>query len=77
VQDGLAGDSVFCVIAAPDNSVWFGTDKGISHFNGKSWETFGSGNGLANNWITSSVIESNGTIWFGSASAIYRYQPSK
>ncbi|MCL4260858.1 MAG: hypothetical protein KJZ52_09555, partial [Anaerolineales bacterium] len=36
-----------------------------------------TGTGLTNNWINSIAIESDGTLWFGSASAIYRYQLSK
>ncbi|GJQ53158.1 MAG: hypothetical protein HKUEN02_20050 [Anaerolineaceae bacterium] len=77
MKDGLAGDSVCCVVAENDGDMWFGTDKGISRFDGKSWENFTTGSGLPNNWIGSVAIELDGTLWFGSASAIYRYQPSK
>ncbi len=76
-KDALASNSVLCAVAASDDSVWFCTDKGISHFDGKNWETFTTKNGLTNNWIVSAARGSNGTLWFGSASAIYRYQPSK
>ncbi len=76
-KDGLAGDSACCVITANDGAIWFGTDKGISRFDGKNWKNFTTGTGLTNNWINSIAIESDGTLWFGSASAIYRYQLSK
>ncbi len=76
-KDGLASDTVYAITAAPDGSVWFATDKGISRFDGEVWVSFTSKDGLPNEKFTSAAVAEDGSIWFGSTSAIYRYQGVK
>ncbi|MBI3414186.1 MAG: hypothetical protein HY043_02515, partial [Verrucomicrobia bacterium] len=61
--DGLANDGVFAMTAAPDGSVWAGTESGLSHIIDGRWQNFRSPGGQR---ITSIVSDAKGTIWAGS-----------
>ncbi|HKI82425.1 MAG TPA: two-component regulator propeller domain-containing protein, partial [Pseudodesulfovibrio sp.] len=39
-DDGLAGNIVYAVIRDANGVFWFGTDKGLSRFDGRHWKTF-------------------------------------
>ena len=50
-QDGLLDQSIFCVRAGGDGTLWFGTEKGASRFDPltKQFRNYRSGtNGLTN-----------------------------
>lgn len=41
VSDGLAHSTVFRVMPSPDSlCIWFGTDRGLSRFDGTNWKNF-------------------------------------
>lgn len=37
---GLLSNETNCVFGASDNTVWVGTDKGVSHFDGQKWTNY-------------------------------------
>lgn len=74
-QDGLSSNYLLCVDIASDGSVWFGTTKGISHYDGTNWESFLNENEWEETWITAIATTSDGTIWFGSSGKVIRYMP--
>jgi len=39
VQDGLADNRILSILQISDGSVWVGTDRGISRFDGRTWTT--------------------------------------
>jgi len=75
VKDGLASDNILCSAAAPDRSVWFGTQSGISRFDGQNWTTVASNDNVGNNWVTASAVAPDGSIWFGYTGGIAHYIP--
>ena len=53
---------------------WFGIhNKGVSFYNGKTFEYFTTNQGLADNQIRSIQEDENGTIWFGTANGVSSY----
>lgn len=64
VQDGLAGDNVYCAIQDDKGYVWFGTETGVSRYNGRVFENFYMSDGLADNEIFRIDQDSQGRVWF-------------
>lgn len=64
VQNGLAGDNVYCALQDDKGYIWFGTETGVSRYNGQSFENFYMSDGLADNEIFRIDQDSQGRIWF-------------
>lgn len=64
VQNGLAGDNVYCALQDDKGYIWFGTETGVSRYNGRSFENFYMRDGLADNEIFRIDQDSRGRIWF-------------
>jgi len=64
VQDGLAGNNVYCALQDSNGYLWFGTETGVSRYNGREFENFYMGDGLADNEIFRIDEDSQGRIWF-------------
>jgi len=74
--EGLADNGVNCVAVDADDNIWFGTNKGISKFDGVStWETMNvaDGTGLLDDVITAIHITEFGEVWVGTDFGICRY----
>jgi ligand-binding sensor domain-containing protein len=57
VDDGLANDCVSSVAIALDGAVWVGTRRGASRFDGHTWKTYTTQDGLAENHVVSIVLQ--------------------
>ncbi|MFC1714214.1 two-component regulator propeller domain-containing protein [Candidatus Poribacteria bacterium] len=69
-SDGLAGNTVTCITEASDGSMWIGTDKGLSQYNGL-FRTYFAGKSIR------CLLESgDGTIWAGTGNGLHSYNPS-
>lgn len=65
-DQGLVSNSVTKLAAAPDGSIWFGSNSsGLSHFDGSTWTTYTSNNGLINDYIQALAVDSTGGVWVG------------
>ncbi|GAB5531767.1 MAG: hypothetical protein Roseis3KO_35440 [Roseivirga sp.] len=64
VQNGLAGDNVYCALQDDEGYIWFGTETGVSHYNGRSFENIYMSDGLGDNEIFRIDQDSQGRIWF-------------
>jgi ligand-binding sensor domain-containing protein len=53
-----------------DGSLWFGTDQGVSKFDGKKWQSFTTRDGLAGDSILSLAASPDKTVWFGTENGI-------
>ncbi|MBN1810901.1 MAG: hypothetical protein JXA14_03610 [Anaerolineae bacterium] len=72
--DGLAGDVVRSVAMAADGALWFGTNSGVSRFDGSdTWITFTTENGLVNNDVWSITVAPDGALWFATAGGVSRF----
>jgi ligand-binding sensor domain-containing protein/signal transduction histidine kinase len=58
------GCSLLSVAAAPDGSLWIGTDgAGLYHYSGGSWKHYGRDNGLMNSYVPSVGVNTHGDVW--------------
>lgn len=73
--DGLANNNVLCLTADHSGNMWFGTQSGISKFDGSNWTTFNtaSHSTIPNNTITAIEATQNQHIWIGTdfGAAVY------
>ncbi len=66
IKDGLSGNNVTCIAIDAQGNKWFGTDNGVSKFDGATWTTYDTTNsGLAGNSVTCMTIDAQGNKWFG------------
>jgi ligand-binding sensor domain-containing protein len=65
--DGLVDNSVNCVDVDANDNIWFGTQNGISKFDGTSWEThtISTDSGIIHNTIAAICVMNNGDVWVG------------
>jgi hypothetical protein len=67
--DGLSGNQVSSLAIDAAGHKWFGTDGGVSQFDGQRWTTYTT-NGVANNCVFAIPIDQEGHKWFGTSAGI-------
>jgi ligand-binding sensor domain-containing protein len=70
IDNGLGNNIVQAVAVSPDGTLWFGTQGGVSSFDGQSWTTYTEADGLADNWVNAIAVASDGTLWFGTQGGV-------
>jgi sugar lactone lactonase YvrE len=58
---------------APDGALWFGTGAGVSRFDGPTWITYTTDDGLADNDVRSIAVSPDGALWFGTRDGVSRF----
>lgn len=56
---------------------WFGTDMGLTKFDGQNWSTYTKSNGLVNNSVNCIAIDSLGYMWIGTGGGVSKYDGNK
>ncbi|MBI5216911.1 MAG: hypothetical protein HY960_14250 [Ignavibacteriae bacterium] len=64
-SSGLASDYVLCMFQDRDGFIWFGTDRGVSKYDGREFRTYTQRDGLPDNFITAIFQDTEGYMWFG------------
>ncbi|NQZ77985.1 MAG: hypothetical protein HRT61_18065, partial [Ekhidna sp.] len=64
VKDGLPSNTVYCVEQDSTGFMWFGTDAGLSRFDGYEFINYGLADGLPDVEILNFFKDSKGRIWF-------------
>lgn len=74
-SDGLLSNSVNCVAIDANDNIWFGTNKGLSMFDGSNWTNYNSSNTpeLIDTNIQTITIANNGDIWLGTDFGAYNF----
>ena len=65
LAEGLPQSSVYDIFQDKKGFIWFGSQGGISKFNGKEFKTFSQKNNLADNHVQAICEDSHGNIWTG------------
>jgi diguanylate cyclase (GGDEF)-like protein len=69
VSDGLAQVAVNAIVQDHLGYIWFGTQEGLSRYNGYRFENYSHDsddpNSLSNEWIWSVLEDRNGRLWVG------------
>ena len=80
VEDGMAQESVLSMVQDPDGFMWFGTQYGLSRFDGYRFVNFrnvvGDPTTLPNNWIKVLHVDPAGRLWIGTDGGLARYDPA-
>jgi len=53
------------IAADEDEALWFGTDNGVSRYDGKGFINFTTQDGLKDNRVKAIYRDANGALWFG------------
>ncbi len=73
------GESIDAVAVAPNGEVWVSTFEygeenfttpvshgtGVAHFDGQTWTTYTTDDGLAGNRVDAIAVTPDGVVWFG------------
>jgi ligand-binding sensor domain-containing protein len=62
-KDGLAGSTVYCMTQDKDGFMWYGTETGLSRFDGTHFKNFTQDDGLPDNEIIQLFADSKGRVW--------------
>ena len=71
--DGLVNNRVNAIHHDSDGVMWFGTDGGVSRYDGKTFVNLTTEDGLVSNHVIAIYCGSDGVIWFGTSSGVSRY----
>ncbi|MBS1668529.1 MAG: histidine kinase [Bacteroidetes bacterium] len=63
MKDGLAGATVYSMVQDNDGFMWFGTETGLSRFDGTHFKNFYTSDGLPDNEILSLFVDSKNRVW--------------
>ncbi len=77
IQKGLGYNMVFCIVRDTKGFVWFGTQDGLSRFNGYTFDHYRNDpadpHSLKSNEILSLCEDRQGILWVGTAAGLYKY----
>lgn len=71
--DGLADDRVLSAFIDSKGAAWFGTENGVSRFDGKEFASLTREDGLVANDVRAITEDREGAIWFGTLTGVSRY----
>jgi len=66
-NDGLSAMKIFDITKDNNGLHWFGTNKGFSSFDGKSWINYNEIEGVNINYVPVIMKDSKGVLWFGTS----------
>ena len=77
IRDGLSQNTANCTIQTQDGLIYFGTQKGLNEYDGYGFTTYladpDNPHALLESDIHTLFIDSSGTLWAGTASALHRF----
>lgn len=62
-REGLAGSKVYCMVQDHDGFMWFGTETGLSRFDGTRFSNYTTSEGLPDNDIIKLYVDSKNRVW--------------
>lgn len=62
-RDGLSSKVVYCMVQDNEGFLWFGTETGVSRFDGTQFKTFTTADGLPDNAILRMYADTKGRVW--------------
>lgn len=72
-KNGLVNNFVQSIAVDNHGWVWFGTQGGISVFDGKVWISYTMDDGLISNDILCITVDKNGIVWFGTENGVMSF----
>jgi len=73
-SDGLASDYVQAMAMDGEGNMWFGTNRGVSVFDGENWTTYDTSNSeLVWKSVSAIAIDAQGNKWFGTKWGVSKF----
>ncbi|MEM7375687.1 MAG: two-component regulator propeller domain-containing protein [Bacteroidota bacterium] len=71
-------NSVHAIAEDTNAHIWFGTDRGVVTYDGKSFRSYTEKDGLTNIRVGRKciLVDKSGTVWIGTQGGVFRYIPS-
>ena len=63
---------MYSIAQGPDGVYWFGTNNGLSRYDGADWQTYGTQNGLLGVDVYAIAITPENEIWAGTKGGVAR-----
>ena len=80
VEHGLAQESILAIVQDGDGFMWFGSQTGLSRFDGYRVTTYrnevGNPRSLVNNWVRVLHVDRAGRLWIGTDGGLDRFDPA-
>ncbi len=73
-NDGLAGNIVYSIAQAEDGTLWFGTNRGLSRFDGSNWTNYQ--HGLPAPDVYAITLGGDGKVWAATKGAVTWIDPN-
>jgi signal transduction histidine kinase/ligand-binding sensor domain-containing protein len=73
--DGLAENYVNAIAADKSGYLWFGTNEGLSRFEGFEFTNYGVNEGLPHAVVSALLVTSDGGLWIGTGRGLCRFNP--
>ncbi|MBT3344053.1 MAG: sigma 54-interacting transcriptional regulator [Gemmatimonadetes bacterium] len=73
IADGLAGSTVLAIHQDRKGAMWFGTQDGVTYWDGHDMFRLGPGDGL-HHLVTALEEDPAGGMWFGTSAGLYLYR---
>ena len=73
IDDGLPNNAVVSIVEDAAGNLWFGTQGGLSKYNGKTFTNFTRDNGLSLDHVSNLLIDRTGSIWIGAWGGVTRF----
>lgn len=82
IADGLLSSSVYGIVQDSLGFIWFGTDNGLSRFDGRTFRNYVHDDSMAEGSISANnirrlMLDSNGKIWISLEDGVDIYDPSR
>ena len=77
IKEGLAQNTSTYIMQDSKGYMWFGTQLGISRFDGKEFKNFKMSDGLPNNHIQTIFEDSKHNIWVGTRKGVSKFNRQK
>jgi len=69
----LPDNNVKTVIQENNETFWFGTDDGITNFDGINWTTYTTNDGLVNDTVNDIIQDALNNLWIGTNNGVSKY----
>jgi len=77
----LPSDKIYSIFIAPNNTQWFGTDKGVARHIGNNtlsnWTAYTTKDGLCDNFVQAITADKTGRVWIGTKGGVSVFDGSK
>jgi len=64
-KEGLTSNHVFCILKRQNGEFWFGTEKGVTQFDGQAFKQYTTESGLQGQKVSSLHEDAYGDLWLG------------